>query len=257
MKIFYKLLLFTFLFFEVNHSFAQRLLITTTINIVELTNDTIELEINATNIDSVNAVSLFITVLDTTKLKFLSFFFTNPAISSGLSNFDKVKKRLSFAWGDPIATANIGNATLLKIKMKRIQCQTELNWFIGNAGSEYADFDGNVLPATFINNVDDSCTVGINNISTNPSILSANVYPNPVVGNELAINYKASVKGIVNAQLFDSMGKLMGKIENQSSELEGTLNFDINNLTKGIYYYNLSLDTKEKTYRYTDKIVIK
>jgi len=256
MKKFYKVFLFTFLFLGVTHSFAQRLLITTTINIVELKNDTIELEINATNVDSVSAISLSLVVQDTTKLKFSSFSFFNPALSSSLFNYDKPTRRILFLWTD-LVSVSLGNTTIMKIKLNRVNCGSELNWFFQFLGCEYADFDANILPATFINNVDDSCTVGINNISTNPSILSANVYPNPVVGNELAINYKASVKGIVNAQLFDSMGKLIGKIENQSSELEGTLNLDINNLSKGIYYYNLSLDTKEKTYRYTDKIVIK
>lgn len=72
----------------------------------------------------------------------------------------------------------------------------------------------------------------------NPEILNVfNVYPNPT-NSFINVDVKTLNHQAVNVQLFDVMGR---KIQEQTSIIEST-NFNVNNLSEGIYFINVVQD---------------
>mgnify|MGYP000423837823 CR=1 FL=1 len=259
MKNFYKIIFSIILLSLSQYSFSQRLQIVTSTKAIELGNNEMEIAVVVTNFDSVAAITLRYKI-DTTKLKYQSFSYINPSIQLGVvTNFAPSVQSAILLWVSSTPFISIGNDTLFKVKFKRIECLSQITFNVLNGNCEYANEVGDVLTdVVFTNGADNdpTCVVGLNNIQTNPSILTAVSFPNPNFGEKLTINYKANKNGNINAQLYNSQGKLVYKIENQISESNGTLNFNLQNLVKGIYYYNVNLVNSDQTYRFTDKIVI-
>ncbi len=251
MKNFYKIVFSLLLLFSFQNSFSQRAEIVNSFKINELGNNEMEIEVNASNIVNVSAITLRIKI-DTNSLDFQNFTFENPSFASAIFNYDNSKSQIVMTWAD-VLPLNIGNVTFCKAKFNRLNCNSTIFWEFVEYGDSISDIINEV---SFLNNIDDSCVVGINNIQTDPSVLTAVSFPNPNFGDKLAINYNANKNGNINAQLYNSQGKLVYKIENQKSESNGTLTFDLQNLAKGIYYYNVNLVNSDQTYRFTDKIVI-
>ena len=83
------------------------------------------------------------------------------------------------------------------------------------------------------------------NFLENPSLMSINVYPNPVKGN-LIIEYELSVGANVGFSIYDILGKeVMRKDEGFKSIGRYTVDYDMSELKPGVYYLSGSLDRNQ------------
>ena len=80
----------------------------------------------------------------------------------------------------------------------------------------------------------------VNNVTVNAIVISA--YPNPT-NDVLNINYALNNKATVEISLFDIKGsKVNGyKLGSQNPGIY-TYSFDVNTLSKGIYFYKINID---------------
>lgn len=79
-----------------------------------------------------------------------------------------------------------------------------------------------------------------------------NIYPNPLTGNDLVLNFKFKQKGSVQMQLFTSLGQILTErtLQSQNASLESTEVLSLNNdLKNGLYFVRLSCGEESITSR--------
>ena len=89
--------------------------------------------------------------------------------------------------------------------------------------------------------------VGINELTNNNELLSANIYPNPVTNNAI-ISYELPLKSQVTISLYNLTGKeILSLINEEQDKGSYSINFNANNLDSGIYFCTLKAGEKTIT----------
>ena len=79
-----------------------------------------------------------------------------------------------------------------------------------------------------------------------------NIYPNPLTGSDLVLNFKFKQKGAVQMELFTSLGQMIDgrTLQSQNASLESTEVLSLNNdLKNGLYFVRLSCGEEQITSR--------
>ena len=204
-------------------------------------NEIVELPIKVNDLLNLGAVTL--EMLYDTKL--IEVTGLNSPLNELKYNISNGKIRI--AWSDCSAVYFQPNDVLftLKIRLKAaISRSTDL--FSYTNYTEFADRNGNIVN---FNNLK------TNNIETNDNQDVFCIFPNPF-SDKIIINYKLPFDGMVKLKLYNYTGSCVNELVNEIQHKGNySLNFDVNNLSVGIYMATLSLKNGENEFFKTIKIV--
>jgi peroxiredoxin len=75
---------------------------------------------------------------------------------------------------------------------------------------------------------------------------SLQVYPNPVIGNELNLSFNLSEAGLVDAKIISTDGRtILQPVSNLYNQGENELSMDVGNLSSGIYFVVLNIEGRQ------------
>ncbi len=256
MKKLNSIILFTLLFLNVQSSFSQLPIATTSINIVELGNNEVEIVFNSYNVTILDAL-IFTLKLDTNFHKFQNISYFNPITGIGtIFNYNPNNQTLKIIWITPQLCETISDGILYKAKLKRIQCGGSIEWEVNNSG--YYDCEANPYQSSFIDTKDTlgNCLNSLINFQNKSDYFNTKIFPNPVENKNLHIEYKSIEKGDLTISIIDNLGMIIFSESLINSDLSGELSIDISKIPLGLYYCETLLSTKNGQYKTVKKISI-
>lgn len=106
--------------------------------------------IDVTNCNGIGAISLALGY-NNTVLTYMGYESLNPALSTGFILVNSTASHIMFSWANT-TPANVGDGTLMNLRFAAVPGTGSLTWDTQTPGNcEFADINGNVLPAAFVN----------------------------------------------------------------------------------------------------------
>ncbi len=257
MKKLNSIILFAVLFLNVQSSFSQIPIATTSINIVELGNNEVELNFYGSNVGFIHGI-IYMLKLDSNYLKFQNLTYVTSDIDFGyIYRFNKSKQVFEFLYvSDELGTI-INDGLIFKVKCKRQMCGGKVNWLLGQK-TAYLDVIGDTIIAKFVNTKDSlgNCINSTTLTKYNLDYFTTKIFPNPVENKNLHIEYNSIEKGDLTILIIDNLGRIIYSESLINSDLSGEVSLDVSNIPLGLYYCEALLSTKNGQYKTVKKISI-
>ena len=174
--------------------------ITTAGSVTACTGQEITIPVSAQYVYNVGAISLTLNY-NPSAISYITYSNLNPQLAGGSVNIFDLPGEWKFSWYS-LTPVNIGSGNLFDLVFNYNGGSTDLTWDVTNPGNcEYDDFDGNIIPATYVNgHVGPSASQP--QISSGPASISvidgANAIFSVVASNAAAYQWEISTDGGVS-----------------------------------------------------------